>query len=69
MQSLHQSKVENMAGRIYETGHTYTPGDEVIWNTPSYYNTSDTIQRSEQATLEDCAEAKKLASQWADRRA
>lgn len=67
MQSLRQSKIENMAGRIHETGHTYQAGDEIIWNTPSHYNSADTVQRSELATSADCVEAEELARQWAQR--
>ena len=65
MQAIRTSKIENMAGRIYETGHQYRPGDEIEWFTPSAYNDRDTIQRSESATTEDIAAAETMAEEWA----
>jgi len=52
MQSIKTSKIENMAGRIYETGHGYEVGQDVEWLMPSAYHDRDTVQRSEPATAE-----------------
>lgn len=69
MQSIQQSKIENMAARIYETGHTYQPGDDIEWTMPSAYNSTDTVQKREAATSPECTEAERLAAEWSARSA
>lgn len=68
MQSIQQSKIENMAARIHETGHTYQPGDDVEWMMPGAYNSTDTVQKRESATSQECAEAERLSAEWSARR-
>lgn len=62
-QSVHQSKIENIAAHIYY-GAAYQPGDEVIWYVGSAYRDCDTIQCRDEVTAADITEAAVMVAMW-----